>query len=422
MPYSRGDRPRPSRRPVAVTGFGLVSPMGSGCGANAEGFRGGRVALREVTLFDVSGQRASRAGEIDLPDGPPPGALPVREAGRIDRATAMLLHAAAEAVAASGWERPPVGTIAAPVVLGTSAGAMALGEAFYKAATARRSRRGQAARVDGYQTQRQGRYLCDAFGFSGPVTFISNACASGANAIGEAGELVATGRADRVVAGGYDALCQLVFAGFDSLQALSPTAPRPFAADRDGLALGEGAAVFCLEPLEAARGRGARVLAELAGYAAATDRHHLTQPHPQGDAALRTMRAACERAGCVPAEVGYINSHGTGTPLNDSAEAHAICRWAGPAVGGVPTSSTKGSIGHLLGGAGAVEAAIVLLAMQGGWLPPNVAVGERDPACGFDLVEGPRDAPDLRIALTNSFGFGGANATLVFRKPDPEDD
>ena len=198
------------------------------------------------------------------------------------------------------------------------------------------------------------------------------------------------------------------------MQALSPSSiPRPFDAARDGLALGEGAAFLVVESADAAAARGAKVWAEISGYAAATDVHHLTQPHPDGDAALATMTAACAMAGVEPAQIDYLNSHGTGTPLNDVAEARAIERWAGDAVAGVKVSSTKSAIGHLLGGAGAVESAICLMALAGQWLPPNVNVREVDPAVRFDLVREPREAEIVRV-LTNSFGFGGANATLVF--------
>ena len=206
-----------------------------------------------------------------------------------------------------------------------------------------------------------------------------------------------------------------VIAGSDSLQALSPTTCRPFDARRDGLALGEGAAVLALESFEHAKARGATILAEVAGYGAATDRHHLTQPHPAGDAALTTMSEACLQAGIGPSEVGYLNAHGTGTPLNDSAEAAAIHRWAGESVGQLRVSSTKGCVGHLLGAAGAVEAAVCVLALREQWLPPGVGVATPDPACHFPLLSGPASA-EFEHVLSNSFGFGGANASLVLRR------
>lgn len=406
------------RRRVVVTGMGLMTPMGCGLAANAEGFRLGRTALRPVTVFDTSRQRVHTAGEVQLPESLPDTALTSRQCARLERPSRMLVHAAAEAIRQSGWRA--AGDRDAALVFGTSAGAMALGEAFYRQAVAARGRRGQATRIHGYYPQSQVLNLCRAFRLRGPVTVIANACASGANAIGHAARLVRSGASERVLCGGYDALAELVFAGFDSLQALSTTRPRPFDAGRDGLALGEGAAVFALESRDAALARGARILAEVAGYGVSTDVHHLTQPHPDGIAALQSMRAACQDAGMPAAHIGYINSHGTGTPLNDAAEARAISAWAadaGIAVDSVRVSSTKGGIGHLLGGAGAVEAGICILAMNGGWLPPNVPLSSPDPAVAFDLVTSPRDA-EIRCCLTNSFGFGGANATVLLCRDD----
>lgn len=291
-----------------------------------------------------------------------------------------------------------------------------MGEAYYRQAIGQpRQRRGQLNRVIQYQVQRQALDLTRAFGFTGPITIIANACASGTNAIGHAWSLLRQGRVERVLTGGYDALSQLVFAGFDSLQALSPTLCRPFDSHRDGLALGEGAAVLTLETLDHARRRGVEILGELAGYGAATDAHHLTQPHPDGDAALAAMRKACEAAGMRPEQINYVNAHGTGTPLNDSAEAAAINRWAGESVGTLAVSSTKSSIGHLLGAAGAVEAVVCLMALREQWLPPTTALREPDPACRFRVIHQPADA-HLESALSNSFGFGGANATLILRR------
>lgn len=303
-----------------------------------------------------------------------------------------------------------------PLAIGTSAAAMALGESYFMHAIDGSSRRGQFRRVETYQPQYQMTAMMRALGIQGPLRIISNACASGANAIGHAYQMVSEGKAERVLAGGYDALSQLVFAGFDTLQALSPSGmPRPFDAARDGLALGEGAGFVVVESLDSARARGVEPVAQVLSYAAATDTHHLTQPHPEGDAALRTMTAATRAAGLQPVEIDYINSHGTGTPLNDVAEGRAIQRWAGEATSGIRVSSTKSAIGHLLGGAGAVESVICLLALEGQWLPASLNVREADPVVTFDLIREPREAR-LDTALTNSFGFGGANATLIFRR------
>ena len=397
---------------VVITGAGIVTALGAGWKKNAAGFREGRNAIRPVTLFDTSRQRVKVAAEVDLPDELPPTQLTQRHLRRMDRAGKLLLLATAEAWLQSGWE--PSEKL--PIVLGTTSGGMTLGQAYYRQAIdLPKHHRGQPARVLHYQAQQQPLDIAAAFGFEGPITVIANACASGANAIGHAWELIRRGHADRVLTGGYDALSQLVFAGFDSLQALSPTRCRPFDAGRDGLALGEGAAVLTLETLDSARRRNATIIGELAGYGAATDAHHLTQPHPNGDAALTSMSNASAAAGIAPDKIQYINAHGTGTPLNDSAEAAAINRWAGASANRIAVSSTKSSIGHLLGAAGAVEAVICLMALREQWLPPTVTCENPDPACQFSVVRTPADSR-LEFALTNSFGFGGANASLVFRR------
>jgi 3-oxoacyl-[acyl-carrier-protein] synthase II len=266
-----------------------------------------------------------------------------------------------------------------------------------------------------YQPQRQALDLAEAFGFSGPITIIANACASGANAIGHAFELVRSGQAERAFTGGYDALSHLVFAGFDSLQALSTTQCRPFDAGRDGLGLGEGAAMLCLERLEHAQARGAEILGEITGYGAASDPHHLTQPDPEGNAAFEAMAAACESAGISPSQIDYINAHGTGTPLNDSAEALAIGRLLGPGRARTPVSSTKSSVGHLLGAAGAIEAVVCLMALRQGWLPPTSTTRQKDASCEFPMVQAPTSTQP-QCVLSNSFGFGGANAALILRR------
>ena len=397
---------------VVITGAGIVTALGLGWKPNAEGFRLGRPAFRPVSLFDVSRQRVKTAAEVDLPDALPPTGLSRRQLARLDRAGKMLLLAANEAWQQAGWK--PVNDV--PLVLGTTAGGMSLGEDYFRQAVQSPGRhRRQPTRAIHYQPQVQARMVLDALGFNGPITIISNACASGSNAIGHAWNLVRCGQAERALAGGYDALSLLVFAGFDALQALSPTVCRPFDARRDGLTLGEGAALVALETLEHAQRRNAPILGELIGYGTTIDRHHLTQPQPEGNAALTAMNLACDAARLGPKDVDYINAHGTGTVLNDSSEASAISRWAGPRAATLPVSSTKASIGHLLGAAGAVEAVICLMALREQWLPAQAAFETPDPACNFPIVRQPRDA-QVNVTLSNSFGFGGVNATLILRR------
>lgn len=412
MAYYSDSPQSPHPLSVVVTGAGIVSSMGRNLAENTAGFRAGRTAFSPVTLFDVSRQRVGTAGQAEVPDTAPDSSIAKKAWSRMDRGSRLAWLAAREAMADASLVGGKM-----PMIVGTSAAAMPIGEDYYrKAHAATSSRSQQLRRVELYQAQRQMTAMAHELGLSGPIRIISNACASGANAIGQAFHLVRSGRAERVLAGGYDALCQLVFSGFDALQALSPSGiPRPFDAARDGLALGEGAGFLVVESAASAKSRGARVIAEILGYGAGTDVHHLTQPHPLGDAALRTMQAACTMAGVMPEQIDYLNSHGTGTPLNDIAEGNAIQRWADTAVGKIKVSSTKSAIGHLLGGAGAVESVICLMALEGQWLPANLNVRETDAVCTFDLVRSPREAPVQRV-LTNSFGFGGANATLVFGK------
>jgi 3-oxoacyl-[acyl-carrier-protein] synthase II len=396
---------------VVVTGAGIITALGTGWRTNADGFREGKTAFRPVTLFDVSRQRTKIAAEVDFPEKFPTMRLTPNHFRRLGRAARMLLLAGHEALAQSKW---PIGT-ESPIVLGTTSGEMGLGEIFLRQALDSTSGKNQASRIAHYQVQRQGLDLCDAFGITGATMTISNACASGANAIGHAFEMLRDGRAGKVLTGGYDALCQLTFAGFDSLQALAPSPCRPFDAQRNGLSLGEGAAVLTLETLEGAKARGAEIFAEIIGYGAATDTHHLTQPHPEGNAALAAMNAACACAGVTPGQVDYVNAHGTATPQNDATEAAAINRWAGPDAEKTFVSSTKAGIGHLLGAAGAVEAAICLMTLREQFLPPQISIQQADPAVRFQIVRQPTKRP-VEIALSNSFGFGGANATLIFRR------
>ncbi|MEN3941678.1 beta-ketoacyl-[acyl-carrier-protein] synthase family protein [Prosthecobacter sp. SYSU 5D2] len=401
----------PSQR-ILITGAGIVSPLGLDWQENETSFRANRTAFRPVTMFDVSQRIAKTAAHVDLPTERLFFKTPRRREALIDRGTKMLLLALRETLAMakmSGLEGVDA------IIIGTSAGAMGIGQDYFRHATSSPAKiPGQISRLEFYQPQRQLNAIAQEFGWHGPMIIVSNACASGANAIGDAMAMIQTGKARRVIAGGYDALAELVYAGFDTLRALAPSGiPRPFDAARDGLALGEGAALVLLESESAAAERRAEAIAVAAGYATATDLHHLTQPDPAGKAAIRTMTGACAMAGITPGEVSYINSHGTGTPYNDVAEASAIQAWAGADAAKISLSSTKSAMGHLLGGAGAVEAVICLMAMRGQWMPGSLNIRETDPAVSFDLVHSFREAP-VPIALTNSFGFGGTNATLVF--------
>jgi 3-oxoacyl-[acyl-carrier-protein] synthase II len=254
----------------------------------------------------------------------------------------------------------------------------------------------------------------EAFGITAPCQVIANACASGTNAIGHAFHCVRSGRYERVLAGGYDALSELVFVGFDSLQASTPERCRPFDRERSGLVLGEGAAILLLENFNSAQARGAEIVAEIIGYGMATDNHHLTQPDPSGSGPRRAMEDALQSARISAKEVDYINAHGTATPFNDAAEGKAIAEL----FDGVAVSSTKGMMGHALGAAGAIEAIFGVLALQNQFLPPNINFQNGDAGLNLNIIPNDAQAASVRTVLSNSFGFGGTNASVIIRSID----
>lgn len=397
--------------------------MGNSLPDHAASMRSGSTHFKEIDFFDVSRQRVTTAGIVDFPESLGAHTLSEKKLERLDRGSKLMLYATGQALDAANLSDSPTQLSAdTPMVIGTSAGAMPLGEAYYKASVNEPvSNAGQLTRVEHYQAQKGMAMIQQAFGFRAQTQIISNACASGANAIGHAFHLLKSGSHELALAGGYDAVSEMVFSGFNALQALSESGiPRPFDAERDGLALGEGAAMFVLETESSMRARGATPLAEVTGYGMATDLHHLTQPHPEGKAAVASMTAACRDAGIAPSDIQYINSHGTGTPLNDVAEANAICTWCanegdGKSAKNMIVSSTKSAMGHALGGAGAIESALCILALQEQFVPGSLNVRTPDPACQFDLALSPRDV-SLDTVLTNSFGFGGCNASLIFKK------
>jgi 3-oxoacyl-[acyl-carrier-protein] synthase II len=379
---------------VEISGFGCVSPLGIGRAATLGNLRRSRDGISPVRLFSVEGCQARTAGQVG-PELAKEAAAICRRARRWTRAAQMILVAAREALDANPGFVPDC------VVMGTTSGGMTLGEDFYRAAMRGVGATSAARRVLAYPPQQPVLQALRALGHDVPVRVISNACASGSNALGLACQMIRSGAARRVLAGGYDALAELVFAGFDCLRASTPDKCRPFDAARNGLALGEGAALFCLE----AGGSGLCVT----GYGSAADTHHLTQPHPSGSGPLRAMQRALACANLDPAAVDYINAHGTGTPLNDASEARALLALCPQ----TPVSSTKGMTGHALGAAGAIEAAFCCLAMQGEFLPANINFARTEEEFPLRVVANESRPGKVRRVLSNSFGFGGANATIL---------
>jgi 3-oxoacyl-[acyl-carrier-protein] synthase II len=297
-------------------------------------------------------------------------------------------------------------------VIGTTSGGMSYGERYYRSLFQAGDLRHSPTWIANYPAQKPVIDAQETFGISSPCLVIANACASGTNAIGHAFECVRSGRYGRVLAGGYDALSEMVFVGFDSLQASTPERCRPFDRHRTGMVLGEGAALLALENLDLAKTRGAPILAEIIGYGISTDNFHITQPDPSGVGPRQAMERALQSADISASEVDYINAHGTATVFNDAAEGKAISAL----FDGAPVSSTKSMMGHSLGAAGAIEAIVCLLALQHQFLPANIHFRAVDDDLDLNVVANEARSAVVRTALSNSFGFGGTNASILMRK------
>jgi 3-oxoacyl-[acyl-carrier-protein] synthase II len=391
------------RQKVFVTGFGIVSPIGRGARDNLVGLREGRDGVRPVTAFDVSKTRCKTAGQVNdewLADVFPTS----RRSRRLHRSSPMVAAAFLEALSMAAHPTPQL------VVFSTSAGAMGNGERFYRSVLTSHSRRSAASWVGNYMAQKPILDALELLRLQVPMQIISNACSSGTNSIGHAFNLIRDGLNSCVICGGYDPLSELVFVGFDSLQASTPEKIRPFDRQRTGLVLGEGCAVLILESEESVRKSGATAYAEICGYGVSTDTYHLTQPNPSGVGPRLSMERALQYSGTE--SVDYVNAHGTATLFNDATEGIAISQL----VPGVPVSSTKSMMGHALGAAGSIEAVFCVLALQQQFLPPNIHFREPDPDWKFEVVANRSRPARVRTALSNSFGFGGTNASLLLRQ------
>jgi 3-oxoacyl-[acyl-carrier-protein] synthase II len=399
-------------RRVAITGMGIVTSHGVGKEINWWKTLAGESSIRPITLFETADYRTKRAGQIvDLPPAP----WRRLRVSRIDRASHLLHHAVAEAFGESGLAVADWNPSRSVMALGTTLGGMASGERYHRSYVRKGPAHARPSLVLDHLAHTQPLHVMEEFGLGGTARVFSNACASGANAIGYGFQFIRAGQGDRALCGGYDPLCEFAFAGFHALQALTTELCRPFDRHRSGLAIGEGAGILLLEAWELARARGARILGEIAGYGESNDAFHMTRPEPEGKAAAAALCQALQDARVATEDVDYVNAHGTGTPFNDAAETAALLAALGPRAREIPVSSSKSMIGHLLGGAGAVEGILTVLALRGGWLPPNVNYESPDPQCDLRIVRTATRSERLRVALSNSFGFGGANAVLVFR-------
>jgi 3-oxoacyl-[acyl-carrier-protein] synthase II len=409
-----------NQRRVVVTGLGVISPVGCDVPSMWRNIIEGRSGIGPITLFDASSSEVRIAGEVHGFD--PCAYMPVKEARRIDRYSQFALAALSEALQQSKLvvqEHDPyeIGSI-----IGSSAGGVATFINGFITLQEKGPRRLNPFHLPAISVDAAAVQVALRTGARGPNRGIASACATGADAIGEAYETIRRGHAKAVFTGGFDAsIHPLAMASFDCTGAVShrnddPTgASRPFDADRDGFVASEGGALLVLEDLEFALQRGAQPLVEMAAYAATSDAIHLTAPDPEGAGAAHCMRLALHRAGISPQEVSYVNAHGTGTLLGDPAETRAIKLALGEHAFRVPVSSTKSMTGHLIGGAGSLEATISIQALLTGIIPPTINLERPDPECDLDYVPNVARRADLQVVLSNSFGFGGHNATLVFK-------
>lgn len=416
---SPSGRARSERRRVVVTGMGCVTPIGIGVKATWDAALAGRSGIGPITRFDSTEFPVHFGGEcadaLDLGD------LPGKEVRRLDRFTALALAAVREALGDAAITPTAVDRDRIGVSIGTGIGGLGTLENSWKTLFSSGPRRVSAFTIPMAIGNMASSYAAIVHQLRGPNLCAVGACASGTHGIGEGMRTIERGDADVMVAGGSEApITQLCLAGFANMRALSvrnedpEAASRPFDRDRDGFVLGEGAAVLVLEEREFARARGATVLADAMGYAATTDATHIASPAEDGAGAVRCMKLALADADLAPTDIDHLSPHATSTPAGDRAEVQAVRSVFGAHSDRIPVSAAKSMTGHLLGAAGSVEAILCIRALQTGWMPPTINLDDPDPDCVLDHVANRARQQSCRFAMSNSFGFGGTNGTLVF--------
>jgi 3-oxoacyl-[acyl-carrier-protein] synthase II len=411
-------------RRVVVTGVGMVTPVGLDTEASWEGLIAGKSGIGPITQFDDKHIPTQIAGEVKGFDAAK--YIEAKEIKKMDRFIHLALAASQMAMDDAKLVISPENADRIGVIAGAGIGGLPAIERSYRAYMEKGYRRITPFFIPMAIINELAGHISMRFGAKGPNISVVTACATGTHSIGDAFKWIQRGDADAMIAGGAEAtICPLAVGGFNAMKALSTRnseperASRPFDAQRDGFVMGEGAGLLILEDLEFAQQRGARILAEVIGYGASGDAYHITSPAPNGEGAARCMSLAIKDAGISPAEVGYINAHGTSTKYGDELETMAIKTVFGDHARTVPISSTKSMTGHLLGAAGGVEAVISILALERGILPPTINLENPDPECDLDYIPNTARKKQVDIAISNSFGFGGTNATLVFRKFRP---
>ena len=408
-------------RRVVITGMGTINPLGFDVMETWEALKIGASGVGRITLFDASDLLVKIACEVK--DFDPMLYMDPRKARRRDRFEQFASAAASQAMRDSGLEIGPEGAGRVGVVISSAVGGLNTLQTGMQVMVGDGPRRISPFAIPMFMSNGASGSVAIDIGAKGPSFSVASACASGADAIGLAATLIRTGVIDACLTGGAEAsITKFGVASFDRLGALSrrnedfSQTPAPFDSNRDGLVIGEGAAVIILEDLEHARNRGVEVLAEFVGYGSTTDAFHITAPSETGAGGASAIEKALETAAVNPDEVDYINAHGTGTQLNDISETKAIKAALGEAAYGVPISSTKSMTGHMMGATGALEAIICVMAIQDGVLPPTIHLNDPDPECDLDYIPNHAREVEVEVALSNAFGFGGHNAVLAFRR------
>jgi 3-oxoacyl-[acyl-carrier-protein] synthase II len=406
---------------VVVTGIGVLSPLGLNAVTMWEGLIASKSGIDYITLFDPKLHETKFAGEVKGFE--PTNYMSHKDARRMDRFAQLAVAASIQAVEQAGIKINPNNQNNIGVIVGTGAGGLITLSQQLQVMLQEGPNRVSPFLAPMMGTDMASAQVSILLGVKGPNFCTTSACSSGSDAIGVAYETVKRGDAQVMITGGSEAIITPIgIAAFNANRALSTwnnepqKASRPFDADRHGFVLGEGAAILILESLAFAQARGAKILAEIVAYGATADAYHITQPIESGEGAAKAMQIALEKAGLKPNEIDYINAHGTSTPLNDKMETKAIKTVFGDYAYKIPISSTKSMIGHLLGGAGAVEAAITIMVIQNGVIPPTINLTHPDPECDLDYVPNVARRAKVTAALSNSFGFGGHNSVLVFRE------
>jgi 3-oxoacyl-[acyl-carrier-protein] synthase II len=402
------------KKRVVVTGMGTINAVAGCIPEFARALQEGICGISEIDLFDTTGFNCHKGGQIKnfLPRNCIPRNFSLKRASRADM---LSFTATLEALRDAGLYTLPVEIKEnMGIAIGGGSGGLLEGENFYGDFLIKSGKRTRFSKLSSIYCASSADYIASHLSLQGPKITLMTACSSGATVLGYARDLIRNGQAFMMLAGGVEPLCRITYAAFNALKALDPNACKPFDRKRNGLSLGEAAAMMVLEPLDAALMRGARIYGEILGYGVTCDSFHMTAPDDQASGAIRSMKAAIEDSGFSHEDIGYINAHGTATLANDVMETKAIKEVFGKRAYAIPVSSTKSMTGHTLGAAGALEGVVSLLAISRGFVPPTINHDDPDPLCDLDYItEGARPAR-LQAVLSNSFAFGGNNTTIIF--------